>query len=122
MTERCRPTLLRLAGGRQWGRLIQYLSRIAPKHRRKTGSPVSSVVALCAMVTPAASFSRMPSSQPRAAPELGPAILERPKAKKIRQTAALQCFLLVAFCGDFDEKLRGCSCNGLCQGRGGASR
>jgi hypothetical protein len=61
-------------------------------------------------------------SRPRAAPELGPAILERPKAKKIRQTAALQCFLLVAFCGDFDEKLRGCSCNGLCQGRGGASR
>src|SRR5215472_4716633 len=98
-----------------------WLTPVAVQNRITRSCAVSGVVVF-AIATPSANSSRPPPSRPRAAPELGPAILERPKAKKIGQTAALQCFLLVAFCGDFDEKLRGCSCNGLCQGRGGASR
>jgi hypothetical protein len=56
-----------------------------------------------------------------AEPDLGPAVVERPKTKKVRQTAPLQCFLLVALRSDFNEELRRCSRNGLCQCRGAAS-
>jgi hypothetical protein len=47
--------------------------------------------------------------------------VERPKTKKVRQTAPLQCFLPVTLRGDFDEKLRRCRSNGLCQCGGPAS-
>src|SRR5262245_22962752 len=66
---------------------------------------------------PAASSCWLNAALGSARTELGPAVLERPKAKKIRQTAALQCFLLVAFGGHFDEKLRGGCSNGLCERR-----
>jgi hypothetical protein len=44
-----------------------------------------------------------------------------PKAKKVRQATALQCFLFVALRGDFDEELRRCRRNSLCECCGWAS-
>jgi hypothetical protein len=56
------------------------------------------------------------------APTLRAAGVKLLKAKQVRQATAFKCFLFVALGGDFNKELGRCGRNGLCQGRGAASR